>query len=45
MSGTYAGQLFEHFMKEYEEFRQTIKKMLEQAELQRIKKEVSHIHM
>ena len=34
---------FEHFIKEYEELRQTIKKMPEQAELQGIKKELSPI--
>ena len=41
MSGTYAKQSFERFMKEYEEFRQNIKKMPEQAELQGIKTELS----
>ena len=43
MSGTYARQSFERFIKEYEEFRQTIKKMPEQAELQGIKTELSPI--
>ena len=43
MSGTYSRQSFERFIKEYEEFRQTIKKMPEQAELQGIKKELSPI--
>ena len=43
MSGTYARQCFERFIKEYEEFRQTIKKMPEQAELQGIKEELSPI--
>ena len=33
----------QRFMKEYEEFRQTIKKMTEQAELQGIKPELSPI--
>ena len=43
MSRTYAGQSFERFLKEYEEFRQTIKKMSGKSELQRIKTELSHI--
>ena len=37
MTGAYDRKSFEHFIKEYEEFKQTIKKMPEPAELQGIK--------